>query len=138
MSIKLITLKCPDCGASIEIEDNREHAFCTYCGAKILIHNENEYVYHYVDEAEVKQAETERELRLKELEIAEKEREKKDSEKEIAKKKAPKWGILAVFFLLVTLFLSNSLGDHNPVTTSFLVLATISLYVCFYYLRNFL
>ena len=39
MPIKLVTLKCPECGALLSIEENRSNAFCTYCGAKILINN---------------------------------------------------------------------------------------------------
>ena len=31
----MIVLTCPNCGASMEIEDNRQFAFCTYCGTKI-------------------------------------------------------------------------------------------------------
>ena len=68
MSIKLISVKCPECGASLSIEEDRKQAFCSYCGAKILIHNENEYIFHYVDEASVKKAENER----KTIEINEK------------------------------------------------------------------
>ena len=29
-------LYCPSCGANIEIDDNREFGFCSYCGAKIV------------------------------------------------------------------------------------------------------
>ena len=74
MALQLITVKCPECGASLNIENDREHAFCTYCGTKILIHNENEHIYRHIDEAEVKQAETDRIIRLKQMELAEKKR----------------------------------------------------------------
>lgn len=69
MAVKLISVTCPECGAVLNIEDNREQAFCTYCGTKVLIHNENEYIYRHIDEAGIKQAETDRMIRLKELEI---------------------------------------------------------------------
>lgn len=32
----LIHLKCPQCGAPVEIEENREVVFCEYCGSKML------------------------------------------------------------------------------------------------------
>lgn len=34
---RLINLKCPSCGAELEIAEGRDICFCTYCGAKILI-----------------------------------------------------------------------------------------------------
>lgn len=75
MSIKVTSVKCPQCGASVNIEDGNEEAYCSYCGSKVFINNENEYVHHNIDEAAVKQAETDRIVRLKQMEIAEKERE---------------------------------------------------------------
>ena len=72
MAYKLISVKCPDCGQTLSIEENRTQAFCTYCGAKVLISNENEYVFRQVDEADIKKAETERIIRLREMELAEK------------------------------------------------------------------
>ena len=30
-------LKCPNCNATISIEDNREYGFCPYCGTKIQL-----------------------------------------------------------------------------------------------------
>ncbi|MCR5333268.1 MAG: hypothetical protein K6E11_04580 [Bacilli bacterium] len=30
-------VKCPNCGASMEIQDNRNFAFCSYCGTKIIV-----------------------------------------------------------------------------------------------------
>ncbi len=72
MGYKLISVKCPDCGQTLSIEENRTQAFCTYCGAKVLISNENEYVFRQIDEAGIQKAETERIIRLKELELTEK------------------------------------------------------------------
>ena len=39
MAIKFITIKCPACGADQQLENNRDSAYCTYCGAKIIISN---------------------------------------------------------------------------------------------------
>ena len=74
MAVTIISIKCPECGASLNIENNRTRAFCSYCGAKIIINNENEYTYRHIDEAGIKQAETEQIIRLKQMELAEKER----------------------------------------------------------------
>ena len=32
-----ISLKCPSCGAELEVDERRDICFCTYCGAKIMI-----------------------------------------------------------------------------------------------------
>lgn len=71
--MNLMVLKCPECVASLSIEDGREEIFCSYCGAKIIITNENEYIYRHINDAEIKRAETERLVKLKEIEIEEKE-----------------------------------------------------------------
>ena len=70
--IRFISVKCPDCGAALQFEEGRRTAFCSYCGAKILLHNENEYIYRNIDEAEIKQAENDRIYMMKELELEEK------------------------------------------------------------------
>ena len=31
----MVVLTCPNCGASMQIEENRQFAFCQYCGTKI-------------------------------------------------------------------------------------------------------
>ena len=35
--IKMVPVKCPNCGAQMQIEEGRKEAFCTYCGSKFLI-----------------------------------------------------------------------------------------------------
>lgn len=72
MAIQFVTIKCPECSADLQIEDGREYAFCTYCGAKVMIANDNEHIYRTIDEARIKQAETDRMVRMRELDIEEK------------------------------------------------------------------
>ena len=31
----LVKMKCPQCGAPMEIDDQQEQAFCSYCGTKV-------------------------------------------------------------------------------------------------------
>ena len=50
MGIQIISLKCPECNAQIHIEPNTSKCFCTYCGASIIIHNDNEYTYRKISE----------------------------------------------------------------------------------------
>ena len=73
MAIQFISVKCPECNATLSIEKERSMAFCTYCGTKILLNNENEHVYRQIDEARIREAELEQMVRLKELEMEERE-----------------------------------------------------------------
>ena len=72
MAISFISVKCPQCGANLSIEEDRDMAFCTYCGTKIIIHNENGHIYRHIDEAGIKQTETDRMIMLKKMELLEK------------------------------------------------------------------
>lgn len=74
MSLSFISVKCPECGANLPVEEGRNQVYCSYCGASILINNENEHVFRHVDEAGIKQAETDRLVELKRLEMEEKQK----------------------------------------------------------------
>ena len=80
--VKMIALKCPECGAKLQIEEGRKQCFCQYCGHKILLDDGSINVnvtrtYHKVDEARLKEAEVDKLIRLKELEIKQKELDRK-------------------------------------------------------------
>ena len=69
---KLISLKCPDCGANLDVEEGRKQCFCQYCGRKIMIDDESVHTYHTyreVDEARIKEAEIKEQYQLKEMEL---------------------------------------------------------------------
>ena len=40
--MKTRVLKCPECNANLEIEDNLESCFCKYCGCQIFIDDEKQ------------------------------------------------------------------------------------------------
>ena len=71
MAIKLNSVKCPECGASLPIEEGRTQVFCSYCGTKVIVTNENEYIYRHIDEDGVKQAENNRIVRMREQDLEE-------------------------------------------------------------------
>ena len=79
MAVKIYSVKCPECNASLPIEEGRTQMFCSYCGSKIIVNNENEYIYRHIDEAELTQAETDRLVELKRLDMEEKQREKDEA-----------------------------------------------------------
>ena len=61
--VKMIALKCPECGAKLQIEDGHKECFCQYCGHKILLNDgsvETTYTYRKVDEARIKELELEK------------------------------------------------------------------------------
>lgn len=106
MGYQLISVKCPDCGQTLSIEENRTQAFCSYCGAKILISNENEYVFRQVDEAGIKKAETDRIIRLREMEIAEK-------NSSLRKALTIIWIVLSLILIVIAVVLMLSPGNDN-------------------------
>ena len=44
--MKLITLKCPQCDAILEVQDGIDTFFCMYCGNKIMLEGMSEVAYH--------------------------------------------------------------------------------------------
>lgn len=83
MGVNIISIRCPDCGATLPIEEGRNQMYCSYCGSSIIIANENEHIYRNIDEAKLKQAEAEKEIKLKKLEIIEKQREASANTKKV-------------------------------------------------------
>ena len=59
--MKMVAMKCPECGASVKADLDKETAFCEFCGTRLFLQDENEYTIHNVDEAEVMRAQLERE-----------------------------------------------------------------------------
>lgn len=127
MAIKLVPVKCPECGAMLDIEKDRTQAFCTYCGAKVLVHNENEFTFHHVDVADLERAETERIVKLKEIEFAEKDRINKEKNKH----KIIKYVLIFLVVGLCTFALGGYLseGSANPEAGSALVLVGVYLFL---------
>ena len=68
--IKFIQVKCPNCNAVMNLENYRTTAFCSYCGTRLLIHSQNEQIIHTIDEAKIKQAEAERDVRVNQTNAA--------------------------------------------------------------------
>ena len=68
----LVEVKCPSCGGSLSVEEDREFIFCQFCGTRIIINDENTYTYRHINDADIKRAETERMVQFKEMELEEK------------------------------------------------------------------
>lgn len=87
MSIKANVVKCPQCGADLPVEEGKKQFFCSYCGTKVIITNENEHIYHHVNETGVKFAEAVQKIGLKKVELAEKKFEANEKRLEANEKK---------------------------------------------------
>ena len=103
--MKTVKLTCQNCGANLDVKDNI--AFCSYCGAKLVIDDENRttthnynynYTYTKLDEARIRENERKEIIRLKELENEENER-KRDH-------KMQKWILIGWAIAMVLSFLS--------------------------------
>lgn len=71
MAVTYNSVKCPECGANLPIEEGRSKIFCSYCGCQILMTNENEHIYRYIDEADIIESDNKRDIRMRELDIEE-------------------------------------------------------------------
>lgn len=114
MSITLNTIKCPQCGADLYIEEKREKIFCSYCGTQILITNDNEYIYRHIDEAKIKQAETDRIVKLKQIEMEEKRSFTKEKIRALKIKISIVLGIIMIVALAFGFVKYDSASDDIP------------------------
>lgn len=109
--MKMISLKCPECGADIDIEEGHKQCFCKYCGTKILIDDGNStYTYRKVDEARIKEAEVDKAIRLKELEIEQEKNLQLEKTKELKTKFTIILCAIALISFIISYMTSSDLG----------------------------
>lgn len=72
MAVSFNSIKCPECGAKLDVEEGREKIFCSFCGTQVLIKDENEYTYRFVDEAGIVRSDNNTKVRMRELDLEEK------------------------------------------------------------------
>lgn len=89
---------CPNCNANFNIEeDNRDFAFCQYCGTKIML-DDYRSSHRIIDEARLKEAETERIIRLRKLELEEAQTKQNNKIKNILLKI---WLVVSITIILI-------------------------------------
>ena len=113
MSVKLIAVKCPECGATLNIEEDRTQAFCTYCGTKVLVHNENEHIYRNIDEAGIARAKTERIVKEKQMEFAERRWIAQENRRKNRVKLALALGTIGVLMMIIGYMGGHASGDSD-------------------------
>ena len=120
--MKLINLRCKNCGAELQIDPERKQAFCAYCGTKLLLDDESINVTNrFVDEARVKEAE----VRLKELEY-EHERELRE---ELLRQEQKKTYRLSLGVYLTALIITYFVGELRTWFPVVLVFGGIALLI---------
>ena len=79
--MKAYEVKCPECGAALDVSDGRKQIFCSYCGTKILLDDgieRKEITNRYVNEAEIAKGQASVELERMRLEHRQKENARMD------------------------------------------------------------
>lgn len=122
MSTKVIETKCPGCGAMVRLDERQKQAFCNYCGSPVTVEDTREFVTRNIDEADLKRAETEQLIRLKELEMQE--RETKKTERRRRRK-----AILTVLLVLIMLA-SYAICEASPSSSSLYESSGMASLVC--------
>lgn len=116
MAVKFITIKCPECGAKLPMEEGRKTMFCSYCGSQVMMVNENEYKYevthHYIDDAKIMRAETSR--AEKEAEQAYKLRALELENKIDRRRQIGWWIVYGIIFVLVAASVFDMIGKDEP------------------------
>ena len=79
--MKLVTLKCPNCGADIEIENGIDTFYCKYCGYKIILDGQSDAAIN----AKVRIMELESNERIKKEKLNYKREKKEKADKEANK-----------------------------------------------------
>jgi len=113
--MKLINLKCTNCGADLQVDPERKQVFCSYCGTKLLIDDETINITNrFVDEARLKEAE----VRLKELEY-EHEREMREELLRQEQKKSHRLSLMVYLAAILITYSVGSLRSFFPVVLIF-------------------
>lgn len=129
MAVKIIALKCPQCGADLEIAQGKEVIYCTYCGTKIVLDNENERTYRYVDDADIERAETERMIQQHQIEMEHIREIKEEKDRRFRRKMIP----ILIGVIVVMVFIGHFNEDFFfPATT----LSVLAVYIILFLIPN--
>lgn len=124
MAIKMIAVKCPQCGANLDVEDGRKTLFCQYCGAKVIIQNDNEHIYHTIDDAAVERAETERMIKKHQIEMSRIRAANKGQRLKLKIKFTFVLAVVGVLMMMIGYGAAGASGDSSP----FSILALLGMF----------
>lgn len=123
--MNLIHLRCPDCGAELEVDKAREFCFCQYCGTKVILEESTASVRRtkarlkaidkFLDQREAQQIRKLEDRRIRE--------EAKREERKLKAKLQHKRQILAVIisvmlfiFMAIICFYPNAFAESTAST----------------------
>ena len=73
--MKVYTLFCPNCGASLNIKSDKNSFFCTHCGSQILVDDETQRIeittninYTTTDNTKIEEVKSKERVELQKLE----------------------------------------------------------------------
>lgn len=113
------TIKCTNCSANLTIQDdNRDFAFCEYCGTKIML-DDYRSTHRVVDEAKIKQAEIDKEIKLKQLELIEQQQNNN--------KKSRKVKLIVSFIVFGIAIIIGAFNDE--ISSAILLALTVILFI---------
>lgn len=117
--MQLINMRCTSCGAELEVDPEKKQLFCSYCGSKLLLKDENIHITNrFVDEARLKEAE----VRLKELEYAH-EREIREETLRQEQKKTYRISLIAILCILAVVWIIPGIRKFFPLALVFGLIA---------------
>ena len=108
--MKVINLTCSRCGGELQFDEDKKQAYCPYCGAKLLIDDDNaaDTASRIADEVRLKEAE----VRLKELEYGH-ERELREETIRQEQKRSERIGLIVFIALLAASYTLSSLRSYS-------------------------
>ena len=121
MSITIKTINCPECGAALQIKEDRPQLYCSFCGTPIIITNENEHIIRHVNEAEIIKAETNKMVSLNEIN---KEERNMFNVKTLAMIWGTSTGILILITILLVIWPLNN--ENTGIAIMLMLMITIS------------
>ena len=105
--MKMHSLKCPECGANLEVEKSLKVLYCKYCGHKILV--EDHSLQDTITKIRFRKFERDENIVAKK-ENAKLEREKIKLEQQKLKQQEDFVGIIILLILFVIVFLFKPFG----------------------------
>lgn len=125
--MKLVSLKCPECKANLSVEPGRKQCFCQYCGTKIIIDNEEQVqTFKTVDEARIREAELDNEIRLRQLEIEKMKLEQEQKKQMLNRSLKIKIAIILGIIGMVAILIGYFSKSEGPISFGVMCLCAVA------------
>ena len=80
MAMKMVSLRCTNCGKTITLEKGQKMCFCTYCGSQLFLDDgavninvtqNHNFTYRSINETKIRKAEIDRDIERRRIESSE-------------------------------------------------------------------